>query len=164
MTAKLTANGKTIEVELTCEQQSQIDKLCKNEFEIDYKGVVCSWENYNTDIRDVYSNPHPPRFDLGVCRKTIELAKQAQLLSQQTMRLDELVKWLEPEWKADWEDSGQKKYYIHFSKTTGQFGVSWNTTYRLIGTVYMPTDPARKILDALNNGKLPELAEILKGE
>ena len=157
-----TEDGKELEIELSCEQEQQIKELCKNEFDIDYKG-----KGYLLNSDGVARNSnctYVPFFRPGKYRKTKEHCEEAIKLNQQVNRLDELVKWLDPYWKEDWKDDNQQKYYLYYSYgNNNKFYMDVYNTVKTIGAVHMSEYTANKICDALNTGKLPELFEILKG-
>lgn len=162
MTTIIKINNKDVEIELTPEQVKAITKANKNKFEIDYEKDGY-YVNYYGDLYTSKCN-HEDIKEFGAYRKTEELAQRASDAMRARNRLEELVHWLEPDWKPDWNDDNQGKYYVYYSYSFGLFDIGCKNTFRGIGTVYMSEQTARKIRNALNNGELEELkALLLKG-
>lgn len=154
-----TKDGRELEINLSCEQEQQIKELCNNEFDIDYEN-----NGYTFDSTGLPFSSECISYDRkknGRYRKTKEHCEEATILNQQVNRLDELAKWLEPDWKADWDDNTQQKYHLYYSYSCNSFYMNYGYT-KTVGAVYMSGSTARKIRNALNEGKLPELYDILK--
>lgn len=162
MKAKLLVDGKEIEMELTCEQETQVQELCKDEFDIEYNkdtaksihGDGCIW----------YNNLNPNYINQGAIRQTKELAERASKNMRERNRLEELVHWLEPDWVPDWDNNKQVKYHVYYSCNNLTFSKDMKWKSKIIGAVFMSEKTCNIILDGLNKGELPELAEILKGK
>lgn len=152
--------GNEVEIELTCEQEKQISELCRKEYRIDYDGAGYSLFNGAVEKANCFSSLN---LENGVYRKTKELVQRKIKTDKEKNRLEELVHWLEPDWIPDWNDTNQKMYYINYRYDTEKFKTDYFGYTKTLGTVYMSKETARKITNLLNNGTLPELAEILKG-
>lgn len=160
MKAKLLVDGKEIEMELTCEQEAQVQKLCNSEFDIKYNNnyarvISGDGETYRTESNGYVKH--------GAKRQTEELAKRASKNMRERNKLEELVHWLEPDWVADWNDVKQVKYHIYYNFNNLAFLKDMKSNSKIIGAVFMSGKTCSIILDGLNKGELPELAEMLKG-
>ena len=161
MKTKLNINGEEVEITLTSEQIEAITQATtKNEFEIDYD-YKASFIHVTGTIDFTTPGPNSEIRDFGMFRKTPELAERARDAMRARNKLEELAHWLEPEWKADWEDGGQEKWAIYYNYTIKTFHIESLSILQDIGRVYMSLQTAIKISDALNNGELEELREIL---
>ena len=62
------------------------------------------------------------------------------------------------EWKADWNDSAQRKWYIfieHHHKESALAPILskyYDKTHRALGTIYMSEECAIKVIEHMNNG------------
>ena len=90
-------------------------------------------------------------------RDTKEQAKQAQQREMKTNRLEaralKIQAKIDPNWKVDWSNMFQEKYFITFDYSDNQYYKSVFITCRQIGTVYMSEETAEQLVEELNSGR-----------
>jgi hypothetical protein len=69
-------------------------------------------------------------------------------------RLAAYVREFAPEWKADWSDSNQKKWFVYFDFRGSEWGISYNIHNKSACEVYMPEHVARELAKKLNSGEV----------
>lgn len=152
-------NGKSVEIELTDDQVQAIRNAKSSEFDIKYNksAVFFTYGGYLNPLSKGHGS-----INFGDVRATPTLARIAYKNSKARNKLEELVHWLEPDWQPDWGNENQGKSHIYYDSREQQFSFSTYFNKLTYGTVYMSEETADKICTALNDGKLPELEEILK--
>lgn len=88
----------------------------------------------------------------GATRTTKELAEIASKNMVARNKLEAYVMQLEPEWRADWNNYSQHKYYIYVFK--GVFHYASMILNNLIGTVFMSKQTAETLCQWLNEGRI----------
>ena len=127
--------------------KAQMDKSC-NDLEIDYKrdgyfieadgGTYSSYCTLTENLKQ------------GRYRETEALAKLASSNMRKRDKLEEMVMWLDP----DWRDVGHGAWACYiYTRANGAYAVNWNDYSRNIGTIYMSKETANTICDALNSGE-----------
>ena len=85
----------------------------------------------------------------------LQQTKQAALREREINRLEaralKIQAKIEPDWKADWEDLYQDKWYIYFNYKDSKYRKFNDRKGRHIGAIYMPELTADQLLEELNN-------------
>lgn len=68
-------------------------------------------------------------------------------------RLLAYVAEFDKDWKADWGDDKQKKYFV-YSDSNGLYHKNWSSSYRYIGVIYMSEKCAEGLCEKLNSGEV----------
>jgi len=69
-------------------------------------------------------------------------------------RLAAYVREFAPDWKADWSDEDQRKGFVYFDFSRGNWGSSFNNKYKSACEVYMPFQVAEELVKKLNSGEV----------
>lgn len=86
-------------------------------------------------------------------RNTEEQAEQALQREKEANRLEARVLEIEPNWKADWKDTDQGKWSMHYNYSIKKYQKWRNLEIRDIGVIYMSEKTATQILEELNSGR-----------
>ena len=90
----------------------------------------------------------------GMKYHTEELAEKARDEMREANLLRYWASVIDPEWKADWNNYRQYRYYVYYDFRLNKYLKSWNDGFKRLGLVYMSEKTAKKICDALNKGEL----------
>lgn len=152
-------DGTEVEFTLTKEQEEQLCNVKKNEFEIEYGNYSYIANSRGETYKISTCNE---LIKQGTVRKTQELAEKNINEMRARNKLAELRDWLEPEFEFKKELYENKWYLCYDFKHTHKFVTRFSQGEDTIGCVYMSKQTAEKICNALNDGNIPELAEVLK--
>ena len=102
------------------------------------------------------SNPFTgyERTSFGNYFHTEQEAEEAAKQVRQLLRLSAYVREFAPEWKADWSDDIQEKWFVTFNKDDEKWSVSSNRLLCTPTTVYMPKEVAIELARKLNSGEV----------
>jgi len=106
------------------------------------------------DIRRVPSSSEARKF--GSERKTLEAAEKASDVMRTHNRLLAYVEEFGGNWKADWEDMGQKKWFVYYTHECNftDWAISYTGTMQAAGAVYMSKDCAEELIKKLKSGEV----------
>ena len=90
----------------------------------------------------------------GMKYHTRETANKAIKEMRKTNLLRYWASVIDPDWKPDWRNESQKKWYIEHKISTNTYYGNYNYTIPMLGTVYMSKKAVIKICEALNKGEL----------
>ena len=79
----------------------------------------------------------------------------AEMVADEVYKLKAMYSWLEEnddEWKPDWNDKDQTKYYIAYNNNSKTYIIQTTHTFERLTCVYMSIDNAHKLCDLMNNG------------
>ena len=92
--------------------------------------------------------------EFGVERETKAEAEVAYKAIRSHSRLLAYVNEFDKDWEADWNDSKQLKYYIHFDVLNNTYDCIYNSHIKNISNVYMSKQCAINLVNKLNNGEV----------
>ena len=90
----------------------------------------------------------------GVERQTEEEAEYAARQMRIHNRLLAYVAEFDKDWKADWTNADQGKYFVDFNHVTNEYCVNKRTYSRTIGQVYMSKECVEELCSKLNSGEV----------
>ena len=90
----------------------------------------------------------------GMKYHTEELAERARDEMKESNLLRYWASVIDPDWKPDWKDRKQKKWYIEHEVPINAYYRGYKYAIPMLGTVYMSEEAATKICEALNSGEL----------
>ena len=90
----------------------------------------------------------------GVERQTEEEAEYAARQMRTHNRLLAYVAEFDKDWKADWTNADQGKYFVDFNHVTNEYYANKRTYSRTIGQVYMSKEWAEELCSKLNSGEV----------
>ena len=90
----------------------------------------------------------------GVERQTEEEAEYAAQQMRIHNRLLAYVAEFDKDWKADWTNADQDKYFVDFNHATNEYYVNKCTYSRTIGQVYMSKECAEELCRKLNSDEV----------
>ena len=90
----------------------------------------------------------------GVERQTEEEAEYAARQMRIHNRLLAYVAEFDKDWKADWTNADQDKYFVGFDHVTNEYYTNKRTCSRTIGQVYMSKECAEDLCRKLNSGEV----------
>ena len=125
-------------------EPKQVEKYEKY-FSLSLTGYVTEWVE-ETELHDELCASFGNYFHTK--QETEEAAKQVR----QLLRLRAYVREFAPDWKADWNNGNQHKWYVTFE--IGSWGASNNQFLCTPTTVYMPEDVAIELAHKLNSGEV----------
>jgi len=94
------------------------------------------------------------RSEFGNEFETKEQAEAEAKAMRARNRLAAYVREFAPDWKADWIDSGQKKWFVCFDSCDDNWGISYNNLSKSACEVYMPFEVADVLTQKLNSGEV----------
>ena len=100
-----------------------------------------------TDLYDVQ------RTSFGNYFHTLQEAEEAAKQVRQLLRLLAYVREFAPEWKENWSNYTQERWFVYFDNHANK----WDTYYQYsinINTVYMPQGVAEELVRKLNSGEV----------
>ena len=102
------------------------------------------------------SNPFTgyERTSFGNYFHTEQEAEKAAKQVKQLLRLRAYVREFAPEWKADWSDDIQEKWFATFNKGNEKWQANNNRFLCTPTTVYMPKEVAKGLAHKLNSGEV----------
>ncbi len=119
------------------------------------------WEpeggSYYVMTNGVVDNGLPSTDDtrlFGTEYPTEELAQRASKVMRSHNRLLAYVLEHAPDWEADWSDTNQKKWRIIWNERGDKYQNIFNIRSLFLGTVYMPAEVSRELVDKLNSGEV----------
>ena len=81
--------------------------------------------------------------------RTKEEAKKAYNKALATEKLKRIATELNKGWKPDFENHGQRNYFICYIFSTKEFGVTWDTSTQIANTIYFKSaDIANTVIKA----------------
>jgi len=90
----------------------------------------------------------------GMMYHTEEHAKRARDEMRKANLLRYWASVIGPEWKANWKNKNQEKWYIFYDNKNNRYILDYSAYLKTLGTVYMSKKTATRICEALNNGEL----------
>ena len=90
----------------------------------------------------------------GVERQTEEEAEYAARQMRIHNRLLAYVAEFDKDWKADWTNADQGKYFVDFNDVTNEYYANKRTYSRTIGQVYMSKECVEELCSKLNSGEV----------
>ena len=90
----------------------------------------------------------------GVERQTEEEAEYAARQMRIHNRLLAYVAEFDKDWKADWTNADQDKYFVDFNHVTNEYYVNKRACSRAIGQVYMSKECAEELCRKLNSDEV----------
>ena len=90
----------------------------------------------------------------GVERQTEEEAEYAARQMRIHNRLLAYVAEFDKDWKADWTNADQDKYFVEFNHVTNEYSANRRTYSRAIGQVYMSKECAEELCRKLNSDEV----------
>lgn len=121
--------------------------IAKRYYIIDVDGSV----GITTESND---NHDKQRASFGNYFHTEQEAEEAAKQVQQLLRLRAYVREFAPDWKANWGDRLEDKYYVCFDDTDKVWDAYSNQFMHNITTVYMPKQVAEGLVLKLNSGEV----------
>ena len=86
-------------------------------------------------------------------RDTREQAERVVQREREVNRLEARALKINPDWKADWGNTRQRKCYIFYNWETYKYEKNTNVVYRFIGVPYMSEETANQLVEELNSGR-----------
>ena len=90
----------------------------------------------------------------GVERQTEEEAEYAARQMRIHNRLLAYVAEFDKDWKADWTNADQGKYFVEFNPVTNEYYTNKRIYSRTIGQVYMSKECVKELCRKLNSGEV----------
>ena len=90
----------------------------------------------------------------GVERQTEEEAEYAARQMRIHNRLLAYVAEFDKDWKADWTNADQDKYFVYYNYGINEYDTDWHATVCLTGIVYMSEECAEELCRKLNSGEV----------
>ena len=84
---------------------------------------------------------------------TEEEAIEAYKQVRQLLRLRAYVREFAPDWKVDWDDDDQEKWFIYYDHSTNEWDASYRTKHK-VASVHMPQYVAKELAYKLNSGEV----------
>ena len=81
-------------------------------------------------------------------------AQEAAKQVRQLLRLRAYVREFAPDYKPDWGNPNEQKWYTHLDKGTNKWSYSNNQFMCTVTTVYMPKNVAEELTRKLNSGEV----------
>lgn len=118
-----------------------------------------NYYSFDTDMK-VFSTPETQhlldmaRADFGNYFYSQQEAEEAAKQVRQLLRLRAYVREFAPDYKPDWGDYTEQKWYINFDGVANKWSYSNNQFMRTVATVYMPKEVAVELVRKLNLGEV----------
>lgn len=108
---------------------------------------------YIFDDEFVFYRELPHAWPAVHTRSTKELAEASHKNMARMLRLDALMRQLEPDWVADWSDETQMKYSFYCNHISNKYRSAGTSSGEHVGLPYCSKSTSEKILELLNSGR-----------
>lgn len=124
-------------------------QLDENEKFWSISGTGTVFSSYNINPSTGYE-----RTSFGNYFHTEQEAQEAAKQVRQLLRLRAYVREFAPDYKPNWGDSSEQKWYTHFDEKDHKWFYTNNQIMHTVTTVYMPRNVAKELTHKLNNGEV----------
>lgn len=124
-------------------------RLDENEKFWSISGTGTVFSSYNINPSTGYE-----RTSFGNYFHTEQEAEEAAKQVRQLLRLRAYVREFAPDYKPDWTNNSEQKWYIYFDEKYNEWSYGNNQFMRSVTTVYMPECVAEDLVRKLNSGEV----------